>query len=70
VGQLQAQDHQGDQHAVTQDQTMAGAGASGALAWVAAALLEGALVRGGPRAGQLGGQVGEALPGQPGEDRM
>jgi hypothetical protein len=70
VGQLQAQDHQGDQHAVTQDQTMAGAGASGALAWVAAALLEGAFVRGGPRAGQLGGQVGEALPGQPGEDRM
>jgi hypothetical protein len=39
VGQLEAQDHQGDQHSVTQDQTMVGAGASGAPARMAAALL-------------------------------
>jgi hypothetical protein len=40
--ELEAQDHQGDQHTVTQDQTMVGAGAGGAPAWVAAALLEAA----------------------------
>jgi hypothetical protein len=45
-----------------------GAGAGGALAWVAAALLEGALVGGGPRVGKLDDQVGEVLQGQPGEN--
>jgi hypothetical protein len=47
-----------------------GSGAGGALARVAAALLQGALVRGGPRAGQFREQLGEVLPGEPGEDRM
>jgi hypothetical protein len=47
-----------------------GAGTGGTPAWMAAALPEGAFVRGGPRLGQLGGQVGQMLPGQPGEDRM
>jgi hypothetical protein len=70
VGQLQAQDHQGGQDPVTQDEALVGAGAGGALAWVAAALLEGAVVRGSPRAGQFGERLGEVLPGQPGEDRM
>ena len=70
VGQLQAQDHQGDQHAVTEDQAVVGAGPGGTLAWVAAALLEGALVGGSPRVGQLDDQLGQVLPGQPGEDRM
>ena len=70
VGQLEAQDHQGDQHPVTEDQLVVGAGAGGALTWVAAALLEGALVGGGPRVGELDGQVGKVLPGDPGEDRM
>jgi hypothetical protein len=70
VGQLEAQDHQGDQHVVAEDQLVVGAGAGGALAWVAAALLQGALVGGGPGASQLDGQVGEVVPGDPGQDRM
>jgi hypothetical protein len=70
VAQLEAEDHQGDQEPVTEDQAVVGAGARGALAWVAAALLEGALVRGGPGVGQLDGQLVQVLPGQPGEDRM
>ena len=57
-------------HPVTKDQAVVGPGAGGALAWVTAALLEGALVRGGPGVGQLDRQVGQLLPGQPGEDRM
>jgi hypothetical protein len=68
MGQLEPQDHQSDQHTVTEDQAVVGAGAGGALAWVAAALLQGGLVGGGPRVGKLHGQVGEVLPGQPGED--
>jgi hypothetical protein len=66
---LEPQNHQGDQHTVTEDQAVVGAGAGGALAWVAAALLEGALVGGDPRVGKLHDQVGEVLPGQPGETR-
>src|SRR6266536_2081289 len=49
---------------------MVARGAGGTLAWVAAALPEGALVGGGPRVGQLDDQVGQVLPRQPGEDRM
>jgi hypothetical protein len=64
---LEPQDHQGDQHTVIEDQAVVGAG-GGALAWVAAALLQGALVGGGPRVGKLHDQVGEVLPGQPGEN--
>jgi hypothetical protein len=37
---------------------------------VAAALLQGGLVGGGPGVGRLDGQVGEVVPGHPGEDRM
>jgi hypothetical protein len=70
VGQLEAQDHQGGQHPVAEDQLVVGAGADGTLTRVAAALLEGALVRGGPRVGELGGQLAQVLPRQPGEDRM
>jgi threonine/homoserine/homoserine lactone efflux protein len=67
---LEAQDHQGDQDAITEDQAVVGSGTGGALAWVVTALLEGGLVGGGPGAGQLDGQVGKVLPGDPGEDRM
>jgi hypothetical protein len=68
VGQLEPQDHQSDQHTVGEDQPLVGSGTGGALAWVAAALLECGLVGGGPGIGQLDGQVGEVLPRQPGED--
>lgn len=37
VGQLEAQNHQGDQDPIAEDELMAGAGAGGAAAWVAAA---------------------------------
>jgi len=47
-----------------------GAGTGGTPTWVAAALLEGGLVGGGPRLGQLDSQLGEVLAGQAGEDRM
>lgn len=39
-------------------------------AWMAAALVQGALVGGGPRIGQLGDQLPQVLPRQAGEDRM
>jgi hypothetical protein len=70
VGQLEAQDHQGDQHPVCEDQLVVGPGAGGTPTRVAAALVQGALVGGGPRVGELGEQFGEVLPGDPGEDRM
>jgi hypothetical protein len=70
VGQLQAQDHQGGQDPVGEDQLVVGPGAGGTLAWVAAALVQGALARGGPRVGQLDDQLAKVLPGDPGEDRM
>jgi hypothetical protein len=70
VGQLEAEDHQGDQDPVAEAQAVVGAGAGGAPAWVAAALLGGGLVGGGPGLGQLDGQLGQVLPGQPGEARM
>jgi hypothetical protein len=54
VGQLEPQVDQGDQHPVSEDELVVGTGAGSALARVAAALLQRALVRGGPRAGQLG----------------
>jgi hypothetical protein len=66
VGQLEAEDHQGDQEPVAKAQAVVGAGAGGAPAWVAAALLEG----GGPGLGQLDGQLGQVLLVQPGEARM
>src|SRR6266704_1841704 len=49
---------------------VAGAGAGGAAAWVAAAGAQRALVGGGPRVGELGDQVAQVLPRQSGEDRM
>jgi hypothetical protein len=49
VGQLAAQDHQGGQDPVAEGQAVVGSGAGGALAWVAAALLQGAFVGGAPR---------------------
>jgi hypothetical protein len=67
---LQAQDDQGDQHPVGQHQPVAWPGPSSTAAWVAAPLVEGALVGGGPRVGELDDQLGEVLPGQPGEDPM
>lgn len=70
VGQLEPQDHQGGQHPIGEDQLVVGAGTGGTLAWVAAALLEGALVGGGPRVGELGDQLAQVLPRQPSEDRM
>ena len=70
VGQLEPQVDQGAQHAVAEGQAVVGSSPGGALAWVAAALLQGAFVRGGPWVGQLHDQVGEVLPGQPREDRM
>src|SRR6266545_178514 len=70
VGQLEAQNHQGDQDPIAEDQLMAGAGAGGAAAWVAAAGAQRALVGGGPRVGELGDQVAQVLPRQSGEDRM
>jgi hypothetical protein len=70
VGQLEAEDHQGDQDPVAEAQAVVGAGAGGALPWVAAALLEGGLVGGGPGLGQLDGQLGQVLLVQPGEARM
>jgi hypothetical protein len=70
VGQLAAQDHQGGQDPVAECQAVVASGAGGALAWVAAALLQGAFVGGAPRVGQLDGQRGQVLPGDPGEDRM
>jgi len=68
VRQLEAQDHQRDQDPVIKHQAVVRAGTLGTLAWVAAALLEGGLVDSGPGVGQLGGQVGQVLPRQPGED--
>jgi hypothetical protein len=70
VGQLEAQGDQGGQDPVGEDQLVVGAGASGALAWVAAAGEQGGLVGGGPRLGELGEQLAEVLPGQPGEARI
>ena len=70
VGQLEAQDHQGGQDSVGEDQLVVGPGAGGMLAWMAAALVQGALVGGGPRIGQLGDQLAQVLPRQAGEDRM
>ena len=62
VGQLEAQDHQGGQDSVGEDQLVVGPGAGGPLAWMAAALVQGALVGGGPRIGQLGDQLFQVLP--------
>jgi hypothetical protein len=70
MGQLEAQAHQGGQDPVAEDQLVVGAGAGGTLAWVAAALVQGALVGGGPRVDKLSGQLAKVLPGDPGEDRM
>jgi hypothetical protein len=70
MGKLKAQDYQGDQDPVAEDQPVARPGPDGALARMASTLVQRALVGGGPRAGQLSDQVGEVLPGQPGEDRM
>ena len=70
MGQLEAQDHQGCQDPIGEDQLVVGPGAGGTLTQVAAALLEGALVGGGPRVGELGDQLAQVLPGQSGEDRM
>jgi hypothetical protein len=70
VGQLEAQDHQGSQDSVGEDQLVVGPGPGGTLAWMAAALVQGALVGGGPRIGQLGDQLPQVLPRQAGEDRM
>jgi hypothetical protein len=70
VGQLEAQDHQGGQDPVAEDQLVVGPGAGGTLVRVAAALVQGALVGGGPRVGQFGDQLAQVLPGDPGEDRM
>jgi hypothetical protein len=70
VGQLQSQDDEGGQQPVAEDQPVVGAGAGAAPPRVAAALPQGTLVGGGPRVGQLDGQLGEVLPGQPGAARM
>jgi hypothetical protein len=70
VRELQAQDDQGDQHPIDEDEPVAGAGPGSAAAWVAAALVQGGLVGGGPRVGELDDQLGEVLPGQTGEDTM
>jgi hypothetical protein len=40
-----------------------GAGPGAAAAWVAAALVQGAMVGGGPRVGELDDQAGEVVPG-------
>ncbi|HEV8653031.1 MAG TPA: hypothetical protein VG276_27490 [Actinomycetes bacterium] len=69
VRQLEAQVHQGGQDPVAEDQLVVGAGAGGAPARVAAALLECALVGGGPRAGELGGHDPAGAPGPRGEPR-
>ncbi len=70
VWELEAQVDQGDQDPVTNHQPVGGAGPGGAPPGVAATLVEVALVGGGPRGGQLSGQLGEMLPRQPGKDRM
>jgi len=68
--ELEAQAHQGNQHPVAEDQLVVGASTGSAATWMAAALVQGALVSGGPRAGHLGDQLGKMLPGEPGEDRI
>jgi hypothetical protein len=70
VGQLGAQADQRDQHPVGQYQPLARPGTRRAPTRVATSLPQGALVDGDPWAGELGGQVGEVVPGDPGEDRM
>jgi hypothetical protein len=67
VGQLEPQAHQGGQDPVTEDQLVMGPGAGGTLTPVAAALLEGTLVGGGPGVGELGDQVAQVLLRQSGE---
>jgi len=70
LGQLEAQDHQGDQHPVTEDQLVVGPGAGGTLTRAATALVQSALVSGGPWVNELGDQLAQVLLRQPGEDRM
>jgi hypothetical protein len=64
---LEAQVCQGGQHPVTEDQLVVRAGADGTPAWVATALVHSVLVGGGPRVGELGGQLAKVLPRQPGK---
>jgi hypothetical protein len=70
MGQLESQDHQSDEHPVTGDQPMGGAGPSGMPTRVAATLLQGTFVADGPWVGQLDDQLAKVLPGDPGEDWM
>jgi hypothetical protein len=70
VWQLEAQVDQGGQDSIGEDEPVVGAGASGALPRVPAAGEQGALLGGGPRGGELGNQLAQMLPGQPGEDRQ
>jgi hypothetical protein len=68
VRELEAQDDQGGQDPVDQYQPVVRAGTGGAAARMPAAVVEAGLVGGGPWVGKFDGQVGEVLPGQPGED--
>jgi len=70
VGQLGAQHHQGDQHPIREPQPLVWAGARRASTRMAAPPAQRALVRGGPRVGELGDHLAEVVPGDPGEARM
>jgi len=70
VWELEPQADEGDQDPAKEDGPLLGPGPGGAAAHMAAALLQGGLVGGGPEVGQLGDQLARLLPGDPGQDRM
>jgi len=70
MGKLEAQDHQGGDDPVGDDQLMVRAGSGGPQALMAATVAQAGFLLGGPRFGQLGDQLAQALAGDAGADAM